>query len=98
MENASKALIIAGAILLSILIIALGMRIYNSASSATGGADLSSQEVASHNAQYEAYEGRQKGTQIKTLLNLIIKNNDEFEDRRILVYAKSTVDEGANER
>ena len=33
MENASKALIIAGAILLSILIIAIGMFIYNSASS-----------------------------------------------------------------
>ena len=30
MENASKALIIAGAILLSILIIAIGMFIYNS--------------------------------------------------------------------
>ena len=30
MENASKALIIAGAILLSILIIAIGMYIYNS--------------------------------------------------------------------
>jgi len=29
MENASKALIIAGAILLSILIIGLGMAIYN---------------------------------------------------------------------
>ena len=34
MENASKALIIAGAILLSILIIGLGMYIYNMAADA----------------------------------------------------------------
>ena len=87
MENASKALIIAGAILLSILIIALGMRIYNSASSATGGADLSSQEIAAHNAQFEAYEGRQKGSQCVELCNKIAKNNDEYEDRTIRIWA-----------
>ena len=40
MENASKALIIAGAILLSILIIGLGMYIYQQANSATSGTNL----------------------------------------------------------
>lgn len=40
MENASKALIIAGAILLSILIIGLGMFIYQQASGAMGNANL----------------------------------------------------------
>ena len=92
MENASKALIIAGAILLSILIIALGMRIYNSSSSVTGGADLSAQEISSHNAQFEAYEGRQKGTQVKTLLNAIEKNNTEYTDRTIEID-KGTITE-----
>ncbi len=83
MENASKALIIAGAILLSILIIALGMNIYNSASSATGNADMSAQEIDSHNQTFTAYEGRIKGTQVRTLLNMIAKNNEEYEDRQI---------------
>ena len=36
MENASKALIIAGAILLSILIIGLGMSIFNASKTAIG--------------------------------------------------------------
>lgn len=85
MENASKALIIAGAILLSILIIALGMNIYNSASSATGNADMSAQEIDSHNQTFTAYEGRIKGTQVRTLLNMIAKNNEEYEDRIITV-------------
>jgi len=88
MENASKALIIAGAILLSILIIALGMRIYNSASSSAGNADLSAQEVSSHNAQFEAYAGKQKGVQVKTLLNAIISNNEIYRDREIKVMFK----------
>ena len=85
MENASKALIIAAAILLSILIIALGMRVYNNASSSAGSADLSSQEISSYNSQFESYEGRQKGTNVKTLLNLISKNNIDYKDRKITV-------------
>lgn len=88
MENASKALIIAGAILLSILIIGLGMAVYNNASSTTGKSDLSSQEISAHNSTFEAYEGRVKGQQVKTLLNSINKNNVEYEDRVISVSGK----------
>jgi len=95
MENASKALIIAGAILLSILIIALGMRIYNSASSSAGNADLSAQEVSAHNSQFEAYTGKIKGNQLITLLNLIKSNNEEFEDRKIsIVLSEDTTRKG----
>ena len=47
MENASKALLIAGAILLAILIIAIGMFIYNSAQSTINNSmqSMSTQEV-----------------------------------------------------
>lgn len=90
MENASKALIIAGAILLSILIIALGMQVYNSASSSVGKADMSSQEISSHNATFEAYEGRLKGSQVKALVNAIMKNNQEYEDRPIVIDFSGT--------
>lgn len=41
MENASKALIIAGAILLSVLIISLGIMVYNNAKNTVGSANLS---------------------------------------------------------
>ena len=43
MENASKALIIAGAILISILIIGLGVFIYQQAQSTVSKANLNSQ-------------------------------------------------------
>ena len=41
MENASKALIIAGAILISILLIGLGVYVYTMAAGATQNVDLS---------------------------------------------------------
>ena len=61
MENASKALIIAGAILLSILIIAIGMYIYNSSTNSIYSAadQISSQEQQSFNTQWESYEQNQ---------------------------------------
>ncbi len=85
MENASKALIIAGAILLSILIIGLGMSVYNSSTSVTGGINLDATEIRAHNSQFTAYEGRQKGSEIKTLLGMIQSNNAEYDDRQITV-------------
>lgn len=75
MENASKALIIAGAILLSILIIGLGMFIYNQAAGAMGGANLDPQKVAAYNTQFEQYEGTQSGAQARALYNLIRSHN-----------------------
>ena len=85
MENASKALIIAGAILLSILIIGLGMQVYNNASATMGSANMSSQEISSHNSQFEAYEGRVKGSQIRSLIGIINQNNIDFVDRQVSV-------------
>ena len=76
MENASKALIIAGAILLSILIIGLGMAVFNNAKEALSGANLDKEKIATINAQYEAYIGENiKGSQVKTLCNLVRDNN-----------------------
>lgn len=85
MENASKALIIAGAILLSILIIGLGMGVYNSSKSAMGGANLDAAELRAHNSQFTAYEGRQKGSEVSALIGTIQSNNNSYEDRQISV-------------
>jgi len=87
MENASKALIIAGAILLSILIIAIGMYIYNSSqnSIATAGSQISAQEVQSFNQTWEMYEGVQTGTNVKSLISKMSANakSNETEDTRL---------------
>ena len=92
MENASKALIIAGAILLSILIIGLGMAVFNNASSTVQSANMDAQEVNAHNAQFESYQGKQKGSAINKLLNMIVLNNNEYEDRPITVDYKDVTD------
>ena len=92
MENASKALIIAGAILLSILIIAIGMYIYNSSqnSIAEAGSQIDAQERQNFNQPWEMYEGRQSGSNVRALISKLASNAkaNETEDSRLpdLVY------------
>ena len=80
MENASKALIIAGAILLAILIIALGVFIFNKAKSATNMDDLDNQQVEAHNSTFQNYEGTINGTQAKALIDAVRNNNQRMPD------------------
>lgn len=76
MENASKALIIAGAILISILIIGLGVFIFNQASETAGKVNLGSHEAQAQNKQFEAYFGERKNSSdVKALMSLIRSNN-----------------------
>lgn len=75
MENASKALIIAGAILLSILIIGLGMFIYQKAAGAMEGININSQEVQSYNSPFINYEGTQTGSAVRALCDAVRSHN-----------------------
>ena len=88
MENASKALIIAGAILLSILIIALGVFVFNQAKSALGNTGLSDQEVAAFNSKFDSYEGKQKGSSVKALINAVRNYNKSAESGEIINIQK----------
>lgn len=76
MENASKALIIAGAILLSILIISLGIMIFNQATSVLNNNSMTEVEIATFNQKFTQYEGTNvKGSQVNSLLNQIVQSN-----------------------
>lgn len=77
MENASKALLIAGAVLIVIVLISVGMLIVNQASSVTDQAsDLTQgQAVDTFNTQFQNYAGVQKGSSIKSLLSSISTSN-----------------------
>lgn len=79
MENASKALIIAGAILLSILIIAIGMYIYNSSQNTVTNvtSQFGDTEIQTFNQQFTMYEGKQSGTNVKALLGKVIASNSQ---------------------
>lgn len=76
MENASKALIIAGAILLSIAIIGIGMFVYQSVSGTIqDSADISEQEIMAYNQTFTTYEGNIRGSAAKNLCNVVRNHN-----------------------
>ena len=76
MENASKALIIAGAILLSIAIIGVGMYVFqNVQETIKDGADMSAKQIRTYNQEFTMYAGRQSGSQVRSLLDVISTHN-----------------------
>ena len=77
MENASKALIIAGAILLSILLISLGIMIFNTAQDTTKNSGMNQAQVSSFNNKFTKYEGDIKGSEVRSLVQEIIASNGD---------------------
>lgn len=91
MENASKALIIAGAILLAILIISLGILIYNQASGVVNNNAMSEVEVQQFNQKFTQYEGdRVRGATVNSMLQTVLSNNiSQDGDRKVSVTLDS---------
>jgi len=81
MENASKALIIAGAILISILIIALGVFIYRKVSTQVDtSSDLSEYEIQAINSKFERFLGAGKSyNDVKSLLETAQNYNNSVD-------------------
>lgn len=78
MENASKALIIAGSVLIAILIISLGLFIFKSTSGTTDQTQKLGEtlEIQQFNSQFLKYCGTSvKGSQVRTLCEVIIAHN-----------------------
>ena len=98
MENASKALIIAGAILLAILIISLGILIYNQAAGIVNSNSMSDVEITQFNAQFTQYQGTQSGTSVRALLQEVLSNNmtQDDDDRKVSVTGAVTMDKNAS--
>ncbi len=94
MENASKALIIAGAILLSILIISLGIVIWRQASEVINSTSMSDMEKETFNAKFEQYQGESvRGANVNALLQQIITSNSD--ELNIAANRKVSIDGGA---
>ena len=96
MENASKALIIAGAILLAILIISLGILIYNQAAGIVNSNSMSDVEITQFNAQFTQYQGTQSGTSVRALLQEVLSNNMTQDDDNRKVEVTGAVTMGKN--
>ena len=96
MENASKALIMAGAILIAILIISLGVAVFNNMkNSVVENANLDEEEITSFNSQITPYLGQNiSGSQVNALIQLAISidnkalsSNDNV--KRVSIYRDS---------
>ena len=96
MENASKALIIAGAILLSIAIIGIGMFVYQSVSGTIqDAADMSEQEINAYNQTFTTYEGNIRGSAAKSLCQAVRNHNLNAADdsEKVGVFTSSLGDD-----
>lgn len=80
MENASKALIIAASVLIAIMIVAMGVTIFNKAQSSADTTSLDTTEINMFNQKFERYAGNQLGSQVKSLLSFAISNASTNQD------------------
>lgn len=93
MENASKALIMAGSILIGVIIMTIGVTIFTSfgGTSEQIQKQMNEKAIAEFNAHFTKYDGMQECTihDIVSLANFARKYNEEYEDNYIIVLFKS---------
>lgn len=74
MDNASKALIMAGAILIAVALVSLGVYLYQSAANSVSDSSawMDSTKVETQNAKFEKYAGPNvKGPEVKSLIRAV---------------------------
>ena len=81
MENASKALIIAGAILISIILVSVGVIVVQSLNPDEALSSMSQQEIDSFNSKFTSNAGNNRqGTIAKSVISAVITNNSQYMD------------------
>lgn len=77
MDNASKALIMAGAILIAVALVSLGVYLYQSAAGKVndGTRQVDASQMLMLNSEIEKFEGTIKGSELKQLVRLINADN-----------------------
>ena len=91
MENATKALLIAGSVLIAIVLIAVGIKILGSTSGTVNQVESVSNamEKSIFNSQYTQFEGTQKGTAVKKLINQAKTYNATVKDANKKIKIKT---------
>ena len=92
MENATKALIIAGAVAVSLLILSLGMYFYKQATSGVNLDKLSQAQKDEFNQEFTKYEGSSvSGMNVNELIQKVIRSNTDELANESGKYIKLTV-------
>lgn len=91
MENASKALLIAGGVLIALIILAMLLAMFNSMSNIQKEQEeqIKIEQIAAFNSEFEAYNKKvMYGTDVITLINKVAENNKKYSmnnDYKIIV-------------
>lgn len=94
MENATKALIIAAAILIAIVLISLGVFVLGQGTTMVKeNSDMTENEVAALNSKFESYFGKKvSGTKVKQLQNAVAQHNRTADsDKQITLFGVTDV-------
>lgn len=95
MENASKALLIAGAVLIALVIVSLGVVLFNRFSGPVkNNSSLSQQEIQAFNNKITPYTGRNiSGSQVNALVQTAVSiNYNALKDNNTSRYVTITGD------
>lgn len=95
MDNASKALIMAGAILIAVAIVGIGIYIFSAANGMTDDAlnQIDALTVTSINSQLQQYEGEIRGRELKQAINIArsINKQNTLPDGKTITYNGSQI-------
>lgn len=91
MENATKALLIAAAVLIAVLIISLGIVVYRMASQTIDSVNFSGQEITAFNDQFTQYQGQhRRGSEVNAMLNTVLASNMKSSSEGLTIATDSS--------
>jgi len=102
MENASKALLIAGGVLIALIILAMLLAMFDSMSNIQKEHEEQTkiEQIAAFNSEFEVYNKKvMYGTDVITLINKVAENNKKYStnnDYKITVILDGTVVTSSN--
>lgn len=79
MENATKALLIAAAILIAIVLISIGVYVLRQGQEAMNNANLTESEILAYNSKFTSYSGTQRGSNVNAMLDRLDIVNRELQ-------------------
>lgn len=94
MENATKALLIAAAVLVAILIISLGIVVYTKASEPMSNIDMTEYQIQQFNDKFKKYEGDNvSGSEVNAMLETVFTHNNaqDSKDTCVAVTGQSAI-------
>lgn len=94
MENASKALLIAGGILISVLIISVCVMVYNNMTSLSNSREqiLEAEQLAKYNMEWESYNrDNLRGADVISIYNKAMDVNQKYKEQEGIDYDMITV-------